>query len=221
MKIFEKQSWMLLFLITAIYFFYSIVTRYSGFLSGSLWGIRTLQWIQISVLCSFLHHFLILICWRIQLHYSLITKYFGMKGFYVYAFFFFLLLILRTITLFFLGYANRGSLLINPFLLHSSALVIMIPVSYTLYSIIKYFGLLRATGIDHFDPAYRKKPFVKKGMFKYTKNAMYTYGVLLFLIPGLLFASKTALLIGLINYCWAWIHYFTIELPDIKKIYTP
>ena len=52
-----------------------------------------------------------------------------------------------------------------------------------MYSVVHYFGIDRAYGIDHFEPElYRNKTFVKQGMFKYTDNAMYKFGFLDFVV---------------------------------------
>ena len=39
---------------------------------------------------------------------------------------------------------------------------------------------MRATGIDHFDPNYKDKPFEKRGIFKWSSNAMYTFAIAIF-----------------------------------------
>ena len=64
------------------------------------------------------------------------------------------------------------------------------------------------------------KYLIKKGIFKYTKNSMYVFGLLILFVPGLIFASKAALLLAAFNYGYAWMHYFTLELPDIRQIYS-
>ena len=39
---------------------------------------------------------------------------------------------------------------------------------------------MRATGIDHFDPNYKNIPFEKRGIFKWSSNAMYTFAIAVF-----------------------------------------
>lgn len=90
---------------------------------------------------------------------------------------------------------------------------------YLFYSVQKYFGFAHAYGIDHFDESYRAKPLVREGIFKYTDNGMYTFGTLIVILPGLIFASKAALLLGVLNYLYVWVHYFALEKPDMKRIY--
>ena len=88
-----------------------------------------------------------------------------------------------------------------------------------LYSVRTYFGFKRAYGIDHFDESYRQRPFVREGIFRFTANAMYTYGFLILWVPGLIFSSKAALIAAGFNHLYIWVHYYTTELPDIRFIY--
>ena len=62
-------------------------------------------------------------------------------------------------------------------------------------------------------------PFVKEGIFRFTSNAMYTYGFLILWIPGLVLYSKAALIAAGFNHIYIWVHYYTTELPDIQYIY--
>ena len=110
--------------------------------------------------------------------------------------------------------------IINVFLL-IIVIIFIFPVGWLFYCVIRYFGLERAAGADHFYiEKYRKLKFEKLSIFKYSNNAMFVYGFLVFWIPGLLFASSTTLLIALFNHIYIWIHYYTLELPDIKQIYS-
>lgn len=166
-----------------------------------------------------MHQLYVWFCWRTQLHYSLITKLLGPKGLNFYAAGFSILGITRTSLVFLLGAANSGSLQVDQTLLNVVAAVIAVPAVYLFYSVRRYFGVKRAMGIDHFDESYRSKPFVKKGIFRFTSNGMYTFGFLLLWIPGLVFASKAALLAAAFNHTYIWVHYFCTELPDIRRIY--
>ena len=101
------------------------------------------------------------------------------------------------------------------------ALVLAIPVIYLFYSVARYFGFRRALGIDHFDQSYRHKPLVSKGIYRISGNAMYVYGLLILWIPGLLTASSPALLVALFSHIYIWVHYYTLEKPDMIRIYGP
>ena len=100
------------------------------------------------------------------------------------------------------------------------SVLLFIPSVYLFYSVKKYFGMDRAFGIDHFYPEEaRNLPFVKKGIFKYTSNGMYTFGFLILWIPGILLQSKAALAIALFNHIFIWAHFYFTEQPDMKIIY--
>ena len=124
------------------------------------------------------------------------------------------------ITIIILAVSNEGTLYINPILSYSIAIILLVPSLYLFYSVFKYFGMDRAFGIDHFDmKKARKWKMVDKGIFRYSSNAMYTYGFLILWIPGFLFMSKAALLAALFNHVYIWVHFYFTELPDMKFIY--
>lgn len=39
-------------------------------------------------------------------------------------------------------------------------------------------------------------------------------------IPALVFASKAALISAFFNCAYLWVHYYTLELPDMQRIYS-
>ena len=84
-------------------------------------------------------------------------------------------------------------------------------------SLIAYASIWLA--MEYFDVAYRSLPLVRKGIFRYTRNGMYTFGFLITWIPGLWFVSSAALLAALFNHVYIWVHYFCTELPDMRRIY--
>ena len=49
-----------------------------------------------------------------------------------------------------------------------------------MYSVKRYFGMVRASGADHFDNKYRDMPLVNKGIFRFTSDGMYLYAFFLF-----------------------------------------
>jgi protein-S-isoprenylcysteine O-methyltransferase Ste14 len=176
-------------------------------------------WFNISIAVPILHQLFVWIVWRTELHYTLISRNFGKEGFLYYSIVFFLLLLLRLFTIICLSVSNQGSLEWSSNLRISIAVILSLPLLYLFYSIARYFGFTRAFGLDHFDVSYRQKPLVKKGIFKYVGNSMYTFGLLLFWIAGLLLASKAGLLAALFSHAYIWVHYYTVEKPDMKRIY--
>jgi len=218
MKIFERQGYHLFFLLTLLSGVF-IVAR-GEVLEGALWGVGTGTWFWLAIMDPILHQIYVVICWRGELYYKWLSKSFGDKAFSLWTIGFMILFIGRLVTILGLAAANRGSLDIPAWLAVLLSLLCFGPVVYLLYSVVRFFGMKRALGIDHFEPeVYRNKPLVKQGIFKWTSNAMYLYGFLVFWIPGLLFSSKAALLAALFNQLYIWVHYCFTEKPDMQFIY--
>lgn len=218
MKFFEKQLAHLISLIVLVFAVYW-ASRAEGVLSGSLYGLDTAFWFWLAIAIPIAHQVFVWITWRAELHYSTITRTFGDRGFIFYSVVFMVLLIARPISITFVAISNQGSLQTDPRVLNMIALLLLVPILYLFYSLVKYFGLKQALGIDHFDTGYREKPLVRKGIFKYANNSMYIFGLLILWLPGLLLASKAALLAALFGHVYIWVHYFTVELPDMRYIY--
>ena len=83
----------------------------------------------------------------------------------------------------------------------------------------RYFTFRRALGVDHFDPSYHSRPLVRQGIFRFTRNGMYIFGLLMAWLPGLWYASAAGLVLALFNHAYVWVHYFATERPDMKRIY--
>ena len=216
--IFEKQvlhAVLLAILLVGVF----AVARTEGFLTGRFLGMSTAIWFYLAVACAVLHQLYVWFCWRTELHMSLITRAFGEKGFTYYSIVFIVLLILRPILITGLAISNRNSLDCSQLLFYGLAFIFTLLCAYLFYSVMKYFGLKRALGIDHFDSSYRLKPLVREGIFRFSSNSMYVFGFLLLWIPGLVCFSKAALLVALFNHIYVWVHYYCVEKPDMKRIY--
>ena len=190
-----------------------------GFREGSCLGISTTVWFWWSVAVPILHQVWVVICWRLELHHQWLTRNLGDTGFRIYAIGFAVLSAGRFLTLIPLAIANQETVNLNQGLLNTLAVVIAVPTVYLFYSVVRYFGFRRALGADHFDPAFRVLPFVRKGIFRFTRNGMYTFGFGAVWIPGLVWASQAALLSALFSHLYIWVHYFCTELPDMRRIY--
>ena len=83
----------------------------------------------------------------------------------------------------------------------------------------RYFGHARAFGADHFDESYRGAPLERRGVFRFTSNAMYVFGLLVLWLPGLLLSSMAALSVALFHHLYIWVHYHCTEKPDMIRIY--
>jgi phospholipid methyltransferase len=182
-------------------------------------GEGTTFWFWTAVLIAVAHQVYVWFCWRAQLHAGLITRFLGKNGFGVYAAGFATLGISRVLAVFALAIANRDTVPLDPVLLKAGAIVALVPALYLFYSVKRYFTFTRALGIDHFDPAWRSAPFVRQGIFRFTRNGMYVYGFLLMWVPGLWWGSAAALAVALFNHLYIWVHYYATELPDMARIY--
>ena len=216
--IFEKQAYnyfALAILLAMVVFF----SKSPGVYSGSLWGISTRVWFWLSICEVIVHQLYGWFVFRTELHLGLMRQWFGKQAFRIWAIFFVILLVFRFLLVFILGYSNRGTWNINPILGWGLTIIILIPAIYTFYSIKKYFTFKRGLGIDHFDPTYRQLGLVRQGIFKYTANAMYVFAAMMVWIPALIFASKAALISAFFNHAYLWVLYYTLELPDMRRIY--
>ena len=83
----------------------------------------------------------------------------------------------------------------------------------------KYLGFLRAAGSDHFDPKYRDMPFEKRGIFKWTPNAMYIFGIGIPFALATATGSQSMFIVAIYTYISIWLHYFCTEKEDFKIIY--
>jgi len=218
-KIFEYQIWHLILLIAIIFSINLYVDSSSEILSGTFWGINTKAWFWLAIAIPVIHQIYVWLIWRLELYQRIFTKRYGLKrSFNIYAVGFSLLFVSRLIAIIILAYCNKDTLHINPIFTYVLALIITLLVIYLFYSVKKYFTIERTYGIDHFDKYY-SKPYVKQGIFKYTDNEMYIFGLMILYLPGLLLLSEAAILAALFNHVYIWVHYYFTERPDMLEIY--
>ena len=159
------------------------------------------------------------LAWRSELCFGAVTKRIGSHAFVIYQIVFFVFFLARPVSLTFLTIADHDSFEMSSPLRVVICVVLGVPAVYTLYSVARYFGFARAAGIDHFDESYRSKPLVKKGIFKYTSNSMYSFAFLTFWAIAFAGASWAALVVAAFSHSYIWVHYFCTERPDMKLIY--
>lgn len=196
-----------------------LAVRLTGPLDGSFLGLGAPAWFTLSLVEPILHQVYVWIVWRMELNDHAFSRTFGPHSFDLYVVGFTILFVARPLVLIGLALASRGTLGLSPAFLYVLALFLALPAIYTFYSVAHYFGMRRAYGIDHFDPAYREMPLVKKGIFRFTSNAMYTYGFLILWVPGLVWASQAALIGALFQHLYIWVHFYATESPDMRAIY--
>jgi len=188
-------------------------------MSSNLCRINTKTWFWIAIAIPILHQIYVLLIWRLELHRNIFSSRYGVKkSFKMYSIGFSILFISRLISIIVLALSNQNSLSINPLIAYSLVVIITPIVIYLFYSVKKYFTIERAFGIDHFDKDYNE-PYEKRGIFRYTDNGMYVFGLMILYLPGLLLLSNAAIVVALFNHIYIWIHYYCTELPDMKIIY--
>jgi len=178
-------------------------------------GGYTKEWFMLAMSIPLVHQTYVWICWRSELCWKSISNTIGFKT-YVIIFFILIISRLSAIVLCFLDY---GSLYKPGWLAWSIAIIIFVPGAYTMYSVKKYFGFLRAAGADHFDSKYRDMPFEKRGIFKWTPNAMYVFAIGIPFAFAIATGSRSMFIVAIYTYISIWLHYFCTEKEDFKVIY--
>ena len=210
---FRHQIWHLGGTIVLFYIGVQLVDLESN--TNSFLGISALSWFMIAMTIPLIHQTYVWVCWRSEICWKSISNTIGFKG-YVIIFFILIISRLSAIVLCFVDY---GSLYKPGLLTWILSIILFIPGVYTMYSVKKYFGFLRAAGADHFDIKYRDMPFERRGIFKWTPNAMYTFAIAVFFGFAISAGSKTMFVFAAYTYIGAWLHYFCTEKEDFKVIY--
>ena len=210
---FKNQIWHIGGLILLFYIGCQIVDFENN--SNVFLGISVKNWFLFSMMTPLIHQSYVWLCWRSELCWKIISRTIGFK---VYVIIFFILAILRLSSIG-LCFADYGSWFTPGWMAWIVAILFFVPFVYTIYSIKKYFGFLRATGKDHFDPSYKNIPFEKRGIFKWSSNAMYTFAVAVFFGFAISAGSKAMFVFAAYSYIGTWLHYFCTEKEDFKVIY--
>ena len=217
--IFRYQFWHLVAVAVLIANIYIFTGLNHDVVDGKLWGISSYSWLWIAVAVPIVHQIYVWYFWRMELYRHTFTLRLGMPtAFTLYAIGFFILFVGRLIFITILAYSNQNSLSIDPLYPYALAALISPFVLYLFYSVKRYFTFARALGIDHFDKSYNE-PFVKGGIFRYTDNGMYIFGLMVLYLPGLLLLSKAALVVAIFNHIYIWVHYYCTERPDMQNIF--
>jgi hypothetical protein len=188
--------------------------------AGALWGVGARGWFWVALAIPVAHQFYVWFVWRTELHAGLMTHWLGAPAFSVYAVGFAVLGLARVASVFVLAAANAGTAGLDPTIGRVLAVIALMPALYLFYSVRRYFGFRRAFGIDHFEPAAaRSLPFERRGMFRWTPNAMYVFGFLIGWAPALWWGSAAAIAAAAFNHLYIWVHYYATERPDMRRIY--
>lgn len=185
-----------------------------------LLGISARDWFILAWLVPILHQVYVWVAWRSELCFLTLTGRFGLRAFPLYRVVFFLLFLARPLSLLLLAIADRDSFEMSMIVRIAICILLGLPAIYAGYSVVRHFGISRAAGADHFDERYRSLPLVKKGIFRYTSNAMYTFAFFTFWIIAVAFASWSALVVAAFSHVYIWVHYYCVERPDMQLIYS-
>ncbi len=170
----------------------------------------------IAIVIPIVHQVFVLLAWRLELRSRAISNSIGFGG---YLAIFFVLFFGRFVAITVLAWLDRGSFaLARPLQIILTTLAAL-PGIYAGYSVVRFFGMKRAAGADHFDPQYRDMPLVNKGIFRFTNNGMYRYAFLIFWAIALGFNSSAALTVAAFSHAYIWVHFYTTEKPDMDYLY--
>ena len=178
-------------------------------------GISALSWFMIGMAIPLLHQVYIWLCWRSELCWKSISNSIGFKGYLIV----FFILIISRFSAVILCFVDYGSLYKPGWLAWIISIIIFIPGLYTMYSVKQYFGFIRAAGADHFDLKYKNMPFEKRGIFKWSSNAMYMFGLSIPFAFAISTGSESMFIVSVYSYISIWLHYFCTEKEDFKIIY--
>jgi hypothetical protein len=174
---------------------------------------------HLGVAVPVVHQVIVWLGFRGQLCLRVFTRLFGRLDIAAWGVIFLPLLMLRVVSLVAAGLADQGSLGLNRAIAVPAGLALIGLALYTLWSVFRYFGLARALGADHFRAEYRNLPFEKRGAFKLSDNAMYTFAFLGLWGAALLLDSRNALALASFQHAYIWVHWYCVEAPDIAFIY--
>jgi hypothetical protein len=186
---------------------------------ASYLGISDRWWFAASLACAVVHQLWIWTGWRAQLGWRAFTRGFGSYDFAVFSSVFFALLVMRPLLIATTSIAGAGTLLLPPWLSLGLGVLLSAMALYTGWSVVRYFGLARAAGADHFRPGYREMGLVNQGVFALVPNAMYTFGFLGLWAIALLARSHVGLVAALFQHAYVWVHYLCTESPDMDVLY--
>ncbi len=208
---FHRQVWHLLALL--------ILVPTTWWLASPWLGEHDTGWFWLALGIPIAHQVVVWMVFRAQLGWGTLTKVFGRADMIVWGVLFLPLMIARLLSTAALAHATQGTLPLPTVLTTILAVLILIPAIYTGWSVVKYFGLLRAMVGDHFRIKYRQMPLEKRGIFKYSNNAMYSFGFLILWAIALLGQSIPALVVAGFQHAYIWVHYYCTEKPDMDIIF--
>lgn len=197
----------------------ALAERTGGWGDGQLAGVDAKVWFALALIAGGTHQLYVAVVWRAQLYLGLPPRLLGAPTFRLYGAGFAAWAFCRFSAALGLAVADAGSLGLPAGARWPVALLLFAGAAWVIVSVRRYFGVARALGADHFDPAYRRMPLVRAGAFRYVPNAMYTLGFGALWAIALACDSRLALIVAGFSHVTIWIHYYCTEKPDLAKIH--
>ena len=188
---------------------------------GSFLGLDSLGWAWTSIWLAVLHQLVVAFGFRMQLHRAFFTRFWGERDFAVWRRIFLPLLLARPVTVLITAVLDAGSLggpRLGQVVL---GCVLLVPATWTMHSVLRYFTVRRATGGDHFRESYLSMSMVKQGSFRWVDNSMYALAFLGLWGIALIAGSWQALVVAFFQHAYIWVHMYTVEAPDMRWLYGP
>lgn len=186
---------------------------------GQLFGISSSGWLVLSVTAAVFHQVYTWLMWRAELYGKRLSKRFSRRAFTVFRIGFGIFGLSR-FAIIPLAIANQETLNLPDWLQYGVSVLFFGLFGWLFYSVLRWFGIQRAMGLDHFTPEEASGwGMVDRGIFRYTSNGMYAAGFLVFWAIAFWFESAGALIVAAFAHLYIWVHYFCTEKPDMKYIY--
>jgi hypothetical protein len=218
-QIFRRQGYHLVLLLILI----AIVGYICNLIpidEGEFLGVSSSGWFWASVFAAIIHQVYTWITWRLELYKGYLSDKLGSPSFTLFKLFFAVFGISRLLIIP-LAISNRETLDLPFYLQWGVSILFLILSVYLFYSVLRWFGIDRAAGLDHFKPdEARNWSLVDRGIFRFTSNGMYIFGFLFLWVPGLMLESAGAILAASFCHLYIWVHYFCTEKPDMQHIYS-
>lgn len=206
-------------LILALLFTGAISLVHGSSVNPTLLGLTAPDWALLSITLAIAHQLIVAVVFRLQLHRALLSRLFGARDMAVWAVVFLPLLAARPLTVLMTGWADDSPITGIRWLEIPLGAALLALAAWGMHSTLKHFTLRRALGGDHFREGIRALPKVTGGVFDYTDNGM--YGVVFLGLWGiaLLFGSWNALVVAAFQHAYIWVHMYTTEAPDMRRLY--
>ncbi len=182
-------------------------------------GLGAPAWVAIAWTLALAHHAWIFAFWRLELYAGKSSEWFGReRGFRVFQAGFLILGPARMLLVGPISCASAGALSVPPALAIGYAIATSALCLWAGDSLVRYFGLRRACGADHFFDEYRRMPLETRGVHRFSPNAFYVFVLPALYQPGLLFGSALGLAVAGAQHAMVWIAYYAAERRDMDVL---